>query len=267
MGTELDPSKVETGIDVVGDIAILRLPEIEEPLKRRLAEAMLAAIPSVKSVQEQEGGIEGEFRLRKLHHLAGENRTETVHRENGCAFRVDLGTCYYSPRLATERLRVADQVAEDERVLNMFAGVGPFSIPIARRRGASVLSCELNEKAFRFHLDNNKLNHVERLVKVVNEDAADLPSKLGEAKFDRILMPHPSRANEFLEDALALAAKGATIHYYRQVPGRDPAEANLSLESELEGLLPRPRSYVIRRIREVGPRWLELAADIRVVAG
>lgn len=251
---------------MVGDIAVLRLPEVEETLKRRLAEAMLDAIPSVKSVQEQEGGIEGEFRLRKLRHLAGENRTETVHKENGCSFRVDLSTCYYSPRLSTERLRVADQVAKAETVLNMFAGVGPFSIPIAKRSGASVLSCELNERACEFHLENNKLNHVERLVKVMNTDAADLPSALGEQRFDRILMPHPSRANEFLEDALALAASGATIHYYRQVLGRDLDEATSSLRKELEDLLPGSTLYKVRKVREVGPRWLELAADIHVEA-
>jgi len=129
------------------------------------------------------------------------------------------------------------------------------------------LSCELNEEAFKLHLDNNRLNHVERLVEVMNEDAADLPSRLGAARFDRILMPHPSRANEFLEDALALAAEGGTIHYYRQVLGRDLAEANRSLRGELEDLLPASESYTIRKVREVGPRWLELAADIRVEAG
>jgi tRNA (guanine37-N1)-methyltransferase len=264
LGTSVaDLQKVETGIDAIGDIAILRLPDVELPLKERIAEALLDNVSNLKCVFEQEGGIEGEFRLRKLHHLAGENRTETTHRENGCAYRVDVASCYFSPRLSTERMRIAEEVGGKEHVLNMFAGVGPFSILIARKCRARVVSCELNQKACEYHVENNKINHVERLVKVINADAADLPGLVGDEKFDRILMPLPSRASEFLPEALTLAAPGCTIHYYRQVLGRNQAEATLALKKELAGLLPPgSASFDVRRVREVGPRWLELAADI-----
>jgi tRNA (guanine37-N1)-methyltransferase len=212
-------------------------------------------------VFEQEGGIEGDFRLRKLRHLGGEDRTLTVHRENGCAFKVDVARCYFSPRLATERLRVADQAAEGESVLNMFAGVGPFSVVVAKRKQARVLSCELNAFACSLHEENDRANRVDRLVKVVNADAARLP-RLTRRRFDRILMPHPSQSDRFLPVALALARRGATIHYYRHVLGTDEREAAKNLDAELGGLLPGRAEYIARRVREVGPRWIEMAADI-----
>jgi tRNA (guanine37-N1)-methyltransferase len=257
-----DAGRVSSGVDVVGDVAIVRLDEFSPREKKRVANALLEELRNVRVVLEQQGGIEGEYRLRTLRHLGGEKRTVTVHRENGCSFRVDVAKCYFSPRLSTERLRIASAVKPRERVLNMFAGVGPFSIPIAKVKGAKVLSCELNECAARFHLENDKLNRVEGLVEVINADAADLP-RVSRRKFDRVLMPLPSEADRFLPAALAMAKKGATIHYYRHVLGKDEDEASSALSEELSALLPRRTRFDTRRVREVGPRWVEMTAEIR----
>ena len=258
-----NPERASSGVDVVGDIAIVRLSEFDSKEKQKIARALLQEMKNVLVVMEQEGGIEGEFRLRKLRRLAGEKRTLTVHRENGCAFNVDVARCYFSPRLSTERLRVAEEVRKKEKVLNMFAGVGPFSIPIAKLAGAQVTSCEINGYAARLHIENNRLNKVDGLVNVIPGDAKDLPSmRLG--KFDRILMPLPESADKFLATALAMAKKGAVIHYYRHVLGEDEREAAAALRDELSGLLSKGAEYRVRRVRDVGPRWLEMAADIRM---
>jgi len=256
------PERVSSGVDVVGDIAIIRLGDFSASEKREVARALLKELKSVRVVMEQEGGIEGEYRLRKVKHLAGERRTLTVHRENGCAFKVDVAKCYFSPRLSTERLRIADLVKPKERVLNMFAGVGPFSIPIAKLRGARVTSCELNGFAARLHVENDRLNKVEGLVEVIAGDAMDLP-EVTKPGFDRVLMPLPSEADKFLPTALKLAKKGGTVHYYRHVLGEDEEEAAAALRDELSGLLPKRTKYRVRRVREVGPRWVEMAAEIR----
>ena len=79
-------------------------------------------------------------------------------------FMVDVEKCYFSPRLSTERARIADLVEDGEVVLNMFAGVGPYSITIAKRKKAEVYSNELNEAAYRLHLENNRLNKVEERI-------------------------------------------------------------------------------------------------------
>jgi len=260
-----NPERVSSGVDVVGDIAVVRLSGFSAGEKKGIAKALLSEMKNVRAVMEQEGGIEGKFRLRKLKHIGGERRTLTVHRENGCAFRVDVVRCYFSPRLSTERLRVASLVEPREKVLNMFAGVGPFSIPIARQAGAKVTSCEINEYAAGLHEENNRLNKVEDLVIVIKGDAADLP-KIVRGKFDRILMPLPSGANMFLPAALEMAKKGGAIHYYRHMLGKDEPEAAEALRIELDELIPKGARYGVRRVREVGPRWLEMAADIRAPA-
>ncbi|MGD0397132.1 MAG: class I SAM-dependent methyltransferase family protein [Nitrososphaerales archaeon] len=260
-----NPERVSTGVDVVGDIAIVRLPELSATEKRRLAGALMNEVKNVKCVYGQEGGIEGEFRLRKLKHIAGEKRTLTLHKENGCVFRVDVARCYFSPRLSTERLAIAGKVTSRERVLNMFAGVGPFSIQVAKIAGARVTSCEINEYACDLHEENDRLNKVQDKVRVVRGDAAELPAR-EESRFDRVLMPHPSQADRFLPVALSLAKKRAVIHYYRHVLGKSEDEASARLVEELSGLVPPRTQIATRRVREVGPRWIEMAADLKLPA-
>ena len=255
--------RVSSGVDVVGDIAIVRLTDFSPSEKKKVAGALLEELRNVRVVLEQRGGIEGEYRLRSLHHLGGEKRTATVHRENGCQFRVDVAKCYFSPRLSTERLRVASAVKPGERVLNMFAGVGPFSIPIAKLKGAKLLSCEVNEFAAGLHVENDRLNKVEKLVEVVNADATDLP-KITKQRFDRVLMPHPSEADRFLPTALAMVKKRGVVHYYRHVLGKDENEATAALGEELSSLLPKKTRFATRRVREGGPRWVEMVSEIRV---
>jgi tRNA (guanine37-N1)-methyltransferase len=261
-GVRRQPS---TGVDVIGDIAIVRLSGFTRKEKKGIARSLLDQVKNVRGVFEQEEGIEGEYRLRKLKHLAGEEKTLTLHRENGCAFKVDVTKCYFTPRLSTERLRVAGLVKPRERVLNMFAGVGSFSIPIAKIAGAKVVSCELSGYACELHQENNRLNKTEGLIKVLNGDAAELPKEM-DSKFDRIIMPHPSQAHKFLPAAVEMSKKGGRIHYYRHVLGRNETEASAALDAELSELLPAGATHTTRRVRGVGPRWVELVADIRLRA-
>jgi tRNA (guanine37-N1)-methyltransferase len=232
-----------------------------------LSGAILGEMKNVKCVYGQEGGIEGEFRLRgQLRHIGGEARTTTVHRENGLRLKLDVETCYFSPRLSTERLRVAQRVSEGERVLNMFAGVGPYSILIAKKT-QDVWSCELNAAAFSFHLENNRMNKVEGRIKMIQGDARSLPALLsgGEkevAPFDRILMPHPSQSNLFLPAALSMLAPEGIIHYYRHVSGEDEDEAEGNLRAELDALCPELRLASLHRVRVIGPRYIELVAEL-----
>ena len=256
---------IETGIDIIGDVAIVKLGEEARASGPVVGEAIMASMKNVKAVFDQEGGLEGDFRLRRLRHIGGEDRTLTLHRENMLRFMVDVEKCYFSPRLSTERARIADLVEDGEVVLNMFAGVGPYSITIAKRKRAEVYSNELNETAYRLHLENNKLNKVEARVKMLNLDAAVLPDHL-KARFDRILMPHPSQSDRFLETARGLLKEGGWIHYYRHVPGADVEEARANLNAELGRALGGGASFTSRKVREIGPHYIELVADIQARA-
>jgi tRNA (guanine37-N1)-methyltransferase len=252
---------VESGIDIIGDVAIVKLAEPVKDQGSIVGEAILRSIKNVKAVFDQEGALEGDFRLRRLRHLAGEERTLTMHKENGLRFMVDVEKCYFSPRLSTERMRIAELAQEGERALNMFAGVGPYSIILAKRKKAEVWSCELNEVAYKLHLENNRLNKVEPLMHMYNQDAARLSESVN-VKFDRILMPHPSQSDKYLKLARKLVKEGGWIHYYRHLSGADFAEAQVRLGEELREILGEGVRFSSRKMREIGPHYVELVADI-----
>ncbi|MBA7599809.1 hypothetical protein ES703_06849 [subsurface metagenome] len=110
--------------DIVGDIAVVKIPEKLLPKKQLIGQALMQVHHHVRTVLNQTTPVRGEFRTRELEVIAGEPRTETTHREGGCSFKVDLAKVYFSPRLATERLRVTKQIKPGEVVTNLFAGVG-----------------------------------------------------------------------------------------------------------------------------------------------
>jgi tRNA (guanine37-N1)-methyltransferase len=131
--------------------------------------------------------------------------------EYGLHFDVDLALAYFSARLSTERQRVLDLVADGERVLDMFAGVGPFAITLARRAGL-VVAADLNPAAVHLLVENIALNRATNVIPML-ADAAHLP-RLGFAPFDRIVMNLPMAAPEFLPAAARLCRDGGTIHLY-----------------------------------------------------
>jgi tRNA (guanine37-N1)-methyltransferase len=149
-GTLADKAAAYNSFDIIGDIAITKLPDNSPENAQVVGQAILARHKNVKAVFAQSAGVVGSFRLRELTHLAGENRTQTIHKESGCVFKVDVQTCYFSPRLLHERQRIVQLIQPGETVVNMFAGVGCFSILIARRvPNAKVYSIDINPKPWR----------------------------------------------------------------------------------------------------------------------
>lgn len=254
---------IETGIDIIGDIAIVKLADSVKEQGSVIGESILRTSKNVRAVFDQEGGLEGDFRLRRLRHLAGEERTLTTHKENGLRLVVDVEKCYFSPRLSTERMRIAEVTQEGDKVLNMFAGVGPYSVIMAKRKRVEVWSCELNEVAYKLHLENNRINKVEPLMHMYNRDASKLTESVG-VKFDRILMPHPSQSDRYLRLARGMLKKEGWIHYYRHLSGRDAAEAQERLAEELRDKLGESVTFTSKKMREIGPHYVELVADIHL---
>ena len=202
--------------DIVGDIAVVKLPDKLLPKKHLIGQALMQVHRHVRTVLRQTGVVRGEFRTRELEVIAGEPKTETTHREGGCDFRVDLAKVYFSPRLATERLRIAKQVKPGEVVVNMFAGVGCYSILIASQSGAArVYSIDKNPVAFEYMDTNVRINKVgDRVVPILGDAREVVEARLrGEA--DRVLMPLPELARKFFDVALlALKPEGGIVHFY-----------------------------------------------------
>lgn len=228
--TEEEMEEAVFSYDVVGDIGLIEIPEELEGKKGEIGQALLESNRQIATVLRKGRERTGDYRTREYEHLAGEDKTETVHKESGCEFGVDLATCYFSPREGTERLRIAERVSEDERVLVMFAGVGPYPIVIAKKKGAECTAVEWNPDAYEYLEDNIRRNRVISLVRPVYGDVEEEVPELG--GFDRVVMPSPSNAGEYLDVALGALESGGVIHFYSTGPEEEPfGEA----EEELRG--------------------------------
>jgi len=255
-------------IDFVGDIAVVEVPSELENYKQLIGEAILRAHKNVRTVLAKASAVSGVHRLRRFDLIAGENRTETIHREHGCVYYLDLAKVYFSPRLSYEHDRVASQVAEGETVIDMFAGIGPFSILIAKRcLKVKVYAIDLNPEAVKYLRRNIIANRVEGKVMPVLGDAKEvIRSKLVHVA-DRVIMNLPERAIEFLESACeALKLQGGIIHFYSFEKGLSPTEAaKRRLTEALKKTGCRiERVLLTRTVREVSPYTWQVVVDVKI---
>jgi tRNA (guanine37-N1)-methyltransferase len=266
-----DLSEIYNSFDVVGDIAIIRLPCTSSVPAQTAAKAIMSRHGNVKTVLLQASPVAGDFRLRRLTHVAGENKTGTVHREFDCLFPVDVTKCYFSPRLSHERMRIARLVEPGEAVVNMFAGVGCFSIVIAKHANpAKVFSIDVNSEAIQFMQENVRLNRVYGKVIPLLGDSKELVNSLLLRVADRVLMPLPEKALEYLPCAVsALKTSGGWIHYYGlEHAGKTESAAEkvkLKVAEALDALGVDFEVTSVRVVRNTGPNWFQLAADVRVM--
>ncbi|NLV12077.1 class I SAM-dependent methyltransferase [Haloarcula argentinensis] len=201
---DFDPS-----YERIGDVAIV--DEDDDERAQAIADAIMDSDLPVRAVLNRASKIKGEQRVRDWNVLAGDG-TEVTHREYGCTFDLDLAEVYFSPRLATERHRVSEQVNEDERAFDMFAGVGPFVIPFAKRR-ATCIGTDINETAIEYLRANVERNGVSDRVTGICGDVREVAGEY-EGWADRVVMNLPHSADEFLETAVRLAADECVLHYY-----------------------------------------------------
>jgi tRNA (guanine37-N1)-methyltransferase len=233
--------------ELVGGIALLQEKDVPG------AEQLLASRPSLHTVLYPESAVEGEFRTRSFTLLAGEDTTRTRYIEYGMRFEIDLAVAYFSPRLANERQRVLRLMGEGERVFDLFAGVGPFAITLAKKAGV-VFASDINPGAVHLMVDNLHLNHVDNVVPVL-ADARRIGSVCAR-EWDRVIMNLPLMAAQFLDTAFALCRDGGWIHFY-------------ALQSEQGEFLPLIEAYTAgeideRVVRSYSPSQHHAVYDIEV---
>ncbi len=261
---------VYNSYDIIGDIAVVRLNGASRKYGQIIAEAVMKVHRNVRTVLAQMSPVYGEFRLRKLEHIAGENKTITVHRESGCLISVDVEKCYFSPRLFHERLRISKQVKSGETVLNMFAGVGTFSIIIAKHSNAGkIYSIDINPAAVKYMQENIRLNRVYGRVIPIEGDAKDIIQERLYQIADRVLMPFPEKAFQCLPYALsALKMEGGYLHYYdfeHADRGEHAVEkVKAKVAGKLESLSVNFEIPFGRIVRTIGPNWYQIVLDVFV---
>ncbi|PIN81457.1 SAM-dependent methyltransferase [Candidatus Woesearchaeota archaeon CG10_big_fil_rev_8_21_14_0_10_30_7] len=211
--TKKELSLLKTSFDIVGSIAIIDIPEELEKKEKIIAEELLNLIKHVKTILKKTGIRYGKYRRQKLKFLIGERKKITTHKESNSRLKLNVETCYFSSRLSHDRLRIMNQVKPQEKILVMFSGIAPYQIVIARNtKVKEIIGVEFNPEAHKYALENLKLNKVENKIKLYCGDVKKIVPKLG--KFDRILMPAPKNAENFLDVAKKASKKNTTIHFY-----------------------------------------------------
>jgi len=249
-----------SSFDTVGSIAIVKMDEKIEPYASMIGKAIMAAQASIRTVCV-DSGVKDQFRTRDVRVVAGEKTTETLHKEYGLTFKVDISKAFFTPRLATERQVVAKAVKPGEVVIDMFAGIGPFSIMIARTGSPKVVyAIDVNPDAIALMEENIALNKA-AAVKPILGDAREEIARLEKA--DRIIMNLPHNGRGFIAEAIRALKPSGVIHFYEII---EEDEVQLSIDgiadaARKEGRL--MKELARRRVKSYSPTMVFYGFDLQ----
>jgi tRNA wybutosine-synthesizing protein 2 len=220
------------GFQTIGNIAILK-PGLSRKDAQLQAQKILKTLPRIKSVYRYSGPVSGELRLPKVSFVAGERNPMTIHKENGCLYRLDITKVMFSKGNTLERVRIPKLVRSGETIVDMFAGIGYFSIPLGKFSPANkIYSIELNPPSFSFLKENIRLNKLSGKVEPILGDCRKV--KIAE-KADRIIMGYFPRTYEFLPAAFRLLKPNGIIHYHDTFRKEELWEESESILNEYSG--------------------------------
>ena len=255
-------------LDVIGDIAIIEIPSALKSHKQAIGEAILRIHKNIHTVLTKAGDISGTYRIRDYTFIAGEHKTQTIHREFGCQFHVDISKAYFSPRLSHEHQRVASLVQSCETVVDLFAGVGPFSVMIAKKNpNIKVYAVDLNPDAVELLTVNVRVNRVDNRVFPILADAREIAQTKLIDSADRVIMNLPETAIDFVDAACqAIKRQGGIIHFYAFIRSPDSTE-NLAqrLTEKVEKTGRKVEAFLYSKsIRETAPFESQVVLDTKI---
>jgi tRNA (guanine37-N1)-methyltransferase len=255
-------------LDIIGDIVIIEIPPELKAYENLIGDAILKTHRNVRTVLAKAGAIGGTFRLREFTFIAGEHKTQTVHREFGCQYHVDVAKAYFSPRLSHEHQRVASLVQSGETVVDLFAGVGPFSVLIAKENPAvRIYAVDINPDAVELLKVNARVNRVENRVFPILGDATQITATRLKGSADRVIMNLPETAIEFVDAACqAIKPQGGIIHFYAFVRSPDSIEElKLRFSQAVENAGRKVEEFLYARsVRETAPYESQIVLDAKV---
>lgn len=266
------PSKIldqlPRAYDIIGDVAIVDVEDELQAFSKIIGNRIMKLAPRLRLVVKKAAKTTGQYRTRSVEIIAGYGTTETTHREFSSRFRLDVNSVYFNPRLAYERMRVAKQVKKGEVVVDMFAGVGPYSILIAKTiPNVQVFSIDLNPVAYKYLTENIFLNQVADRVSCHMGDVRTHTCTTLRGIADRVIMNLPSDSSEFVDAAaFLLKPSGGTIHYYTFASRKQNIE---DITRSFQSLLARTGRNVeaftfLRTMKEVSPSRVQIVLDVNV---
>ena len=263
--SEKESDELISAFDQIGDIIIVRIPDSLLAKKKVIGKTLLENVKTANSVFCQSSPVEGDFRTRDLEIIAGQDKTETEYKEFGCRFIVDVQKAFFSPRLSNERNRIAEQILDGQTVINMFGGIGMFSIIAAKNKKCIVYNIDINPDAVELCEKNIKLNKLSGKVFSIQGDAAQIIKEKLKNKGDRVLMLLPERSDEFLDSAVAATKNNGIIHYYSHIHADKKSEATKLSENHFMDISPVDSKVLNSKIvRAVGPRYYQTVVDVKI---
>lgn len=273
--------KVKTAYDCIGDIAILEIDRELRKKEKEIANALLKIRRDIKTVLRKEGSHEGTFRVQKMKYLAGEPKKETIHKENNIRLKLDVEKVYFSPRLSLERMRIAELINKSDKpkrtkrlkeqkedILVMFSGCAPYCCVIAKNAKEkinSIMGIEINPEGHKYGLENIKLNNINNVSLINGDVKKEIPLLARTGKlFDRILMPLPKHAEDFLPEALAVSKKGTIIHFYDFLHEDKFNEALEKIKKACNKAKKKCKILEIVKCGQHSPRTFRICVDFKV---
>lgn len=262
-------SRVPKSFDSIGDIVVIDIPHELKTYRALIGDAILKTNKKIRTVLAKEGDIRGTYRVRNYSFIAGESKTQTIHREFGCQYHVDIAKAYFSPRLSYEHDRVASLVQSGEVIVDLFAGVGPFSVLIGKRNPkAKVYAVDLNPEAVELLKVNVRVNGVDTRVFPILGDASDIARTKLRGVADRAIMNLPETAITFIEAACKVIKKeGGVVHFYGFIRSPDSINDLKDRFTELVEKNGRKVEKILyaKSIRETAPFESQVVLDAKIL--
>jgi len=203
-----------SGYQKIGSIVIINIDPGIEDLKHRIGKLILKNIPNTITVCNRIGSIIGEERLPQLEVIAGEDNTETIHKENGCFYKLDVAKVMFAKGNLKERGRIAKLVKPGEVIVDLFSGIGFFSLPIAKfAKPSKIYAIEINPTAILYLQENIKLNRIQGKIEPILGDCRKVAKKLGKIA-DRVIMGYLPNTSKYLNSAFSVLKDEGIIHYH-----------------------------------------------------
>ena len=251
--------------DSFGDIAVIEIPKELEKKKTLIGKTLLEIQPRFDTICSIESNHEGEFRVQKVKVIAGKENLVATYKESAVSLKIPLGEVFFSPRLGSERLRIAQEIKKGEVVGCWFSGVGPYPIVLAKNSPMKkAVAIELNPIAHEYALQNLKLNKCEEKIEFVLGDVKKVYKKY-KRTFDRIAMPLPHTGYQFLKEAFYSIKPKGIIHFYEIVEKEDYALPENQIKDA--ALAQKRKIKIVRkkRVRQFSPTKEQVVFDIKVL--
>lgn len=253
-----------SSFDIIGKIIVVEIPGHLKKKEKQVVKYLLSKHKNCESIYKKISERSGKYRTYKLKIIHGKDNPITIHKESGVQIKLDVEKCYFSPRLSTERFRIAKLIKSNESVLVMFSGVAPYPLIIAKHSKAKeIAGIELNPVAHKFAKENVELNKFQNKIILFKGDVKKIIPKIRQ-KFNRIIMPLPKTAEHFLDTAFKACKFPCIIHFYCFAKEDEFSAAKQIILNQCKNHNIKCKVLRIVKAGQTSPRTYRICIDFKV---